>query len=32
MQAFDRAPDGMKIANDKVGVAVTDRGFTNVDI
>ena len=32
MQAFDRAPDSKKIANDKAGVAMTDRGFTNVDI
>ena len=32
LQAVGRTPDGRKIAAEKVGVAVTDRGFINVDI
>jgi len=32
MQAVGRTPNGKKIAADKAGVAVTDRGFINVDI
>jgi dihydrolipoamide dehydrogenase len=32
LQAVGRAPNGKKIAADKAGVAVTDRGFINVDI
>jgi dihydrolipoamide dehydrogenase len=32
LQAVGRTPNGKKIAADKVGVAVTDRGFINVDI
>ena len=31
-QAVGRTPNGKKIAADKAGVAVTDRGFINVDI
>ena len=31
LQAVGRTPNGKKIAADKAGVAVTDRGFTNVD-
>jgi dihydrolipoamide dehydrogenase len=31
LQAAGRAPNGKKIAADKAGVAVTDRGFINVD-
>jgi dihydrolipoamide dehydrogenase len=32
LQAVGRTPNGKKIAADKAGVAVTDRGFINVDI
>ncbi|WP_334153299.1 dihydrolipoyl dehydrogenase [Tepidimonas sp.] len=32
LQAVGRAPNGKKIAADKAGVAVTDRGFINVDV
>ena len=32
LQAVGRTPKGKKIASDKAGVAVTDRGFINVDI
>ena len=32
LQAVGRTPNGKKIAADKAGVAVTDRGFVNVDI
>ena len=32
LQAVGRTPNGKKIAVDKAGVAVTDRGFINVDI
>jgi len=32
LQAVGRSPNGRKIAADKAGVAVTDRGFINVDI
>ena len=32
LQAVGRTPSGKKIAADKAGVAVTDRGFINVDI
>ena len=32
LQAVGRTPNGTKIAADKAGVAVTDRGFINVDI
>jgi dihydrolipoamide dehydrogenase len=32
LQAVGRTPNGKKIAADKEGVAVTDRGFINVDI
>jgi dihydrolipoamide dehydrogenase len=32
MQAVGRTPNGKKIAAEKAGVAVTDRGFINVDI
>ncbi len=32
LQAVGRAPNGKKIAADKAGVAVTERGFINVDI
>ena len=32
LQAVGRTPNGNKIAPDKAGVAVTDRGFMNVDI
>ncbi len=32
LQAVGRTPNGGKIAADKAGVAVTDRGFINVDI
>ena len=32
LQAVGRAPNGNKIGADKAGVAVTDRGFINVDI
>ena len=32
LQAVGRAPNGKKIAADKAGVDVTDRGFINVDI
>ena len=32
LQAMGRTPNGKKIAADKAGVAVTDRGFINVDI
>jgi dihydrolipoamide dehydrogenase len=32
LQAVGRTPNGNKIAADKAGVAVTDRGFINVDI
>jgi dihydrolipoamide dehydrogenase len=32
LQAVGRTPNGRKIAADKAGVAVTDRGFINVDI
>jgi pyruvate/2-oxoglutarate dehydrogenase complex dihydrolipoamide dehydrogenase (E3) component len=32
LQAVGRTPNGKKIAADKTGVAVTDRGFINVDI
>ncbi|MHB1249224.1 MAG: dihydrolipoyl dehydrogenase family protein, partial [Polaromonas sp.] len=32
LQAVGRSPNGNKIAADKAGVAVTDRGFINVDI
>ncbi len=31
LQAVGRTPNGKKIAADKAGVAVTDRGFINVD-
>ena len=31
LQAAGRSPNGKKIAADKAGVAVTDRGFINVD-
>jgi dihydrolipoamide dehydrogenase len=32
LQAVGRVPNGKKIAADKAGVAVTERGFINVDI
>jgi dihydrolipoamide dehydrogenase len=32
LQAVGRSPNGKKIAADKAGVAVTDRGFINVDL
>ena len=32
LQAVGRSPNGKKIAADKAGVSVTDRGFINVDI
>ena len=32
LQAVGRSPNGKKLAADKAGVAVTDRGFINVDI
>ena len=32
LQAVGRTPNGKKIAADKAGVAVTERGFVNVDI
>ena len=32
LQAVGRIPNGKKIAADKAGVSVTDRGFINVDI
>jgi dihydrolipoamide dehydrogenase len=32
LQAVGRSPNGKKIAADKAGVAVTDRGFINVNI
>ncbi len=32
LQAVGRSPNGKKIAADKAGVAVSDRGFINVDI
>ena len=32
MESLSRTPNGKKIAADKAGVAVTDRGFINVDI
>ena len=32
LEAVGRTPNGKKIAADKAGVAVTDRGFINVDI
>ncbi|WP_269629765.1 dihydrolipoyl dehydrogenase [Pelomonas sp. BJYL3] len=32
LQAVGRTPNGRKIAADKAGVAVTDRGFINVDV
>ena len=32
LQAVGRTPNGNKIAADKAGVSVTDRGFINVDI
>jgi dihydrolipoamide dehydrogenase len=32
LQAVGRTPNGKKVAADKAGVAVTDRGFINVDI
>jgi len=32
LQAVGRSPNGKKIAADKAGVAVTDRGFISVDI
>jgi len=32
LQAVGRTPNGKKIAAEKAGVAVTDRGFINVDI
>ena len=32
LQAVGRSPNGKKIAADKAGVAVTDRGFIDVDI
>jgi dihydrolipoamide dehydrogenase len=32
LQAVGRSPNGKKVAADKAGVAVTDRGFINVDI
>lgn len=32
LQAVGRTPNGKKIAADKAGVAVTDRGFINVDV
>jgi dihydrolipoamide dehydrogenase len=31
LQAVGRSPNGNKIAADKAGVAVMDRGFINVD-
>ena len=31
LQAVGRTPNGKKIAVDKAGVTVTDRGFINVD-
>ena len=32
LQAVGRSPNGRKIGADKAGVAVTDRGFINVDV
>ena len=32
LQAVGRTPNGKKVAADKAGVAITDRGFINVDI
>jgi dihydrolipoamide dehydrogenase len=32
LQAVGRTPNGKKIAADKAGLAVTDRGFINVDV
>ena len=32
LQAVGRSPNGKKIAADKAGVSVTDRGFINVDV
>ena len=32
LQAVGRSPNGKKIGADKAGVAVTDRGFINVDV
>ncbi len=32
LQTVGRTPNGKKIAAEKAGVAVTDRGFINVDI
>ena len=32
LQAVGRTPNGKKLAAEKAGVAVTDRGFINVDI
>jgi dihydrolipoamide dehydrogenase len=32
LQAVGRTPNGKKISAEKAGVAVTDRGFINVDI
>ena len=32
LQAVGRSPNGSKIGADKAGVAVTDRGFINVDV
>ncbi len=32
LQAVGRTPNGKTIAADRAGVAVTDRGFINVDI
>jgi dihydrolipoamide dehydrogenase len=32
LQAVGRTPNGKKLAADKAGVAVTDRGFINVDV
>jgi dihydrolipoamide dehydrogenase len=32
LQAVGRTPNGKKIAAEKAGFAVTDRGFINVDI
>jgi len=32
LQAAGRTPNGKKIAADKAGVAVTDRGFIKLDI
>ena len=32
LQAVGRTPNGKKVAADKAGVSVTDRGFINVDI